>query len=170
MNSCTEQKLNRITSYPLLKNAGHPAPDRGVQQVGSWSEAIQFCQTRIWDGCLMMASNALSRFAHQTDWNRGNKWNNIVMEIRPRIDEWLQNTLSPIISTQSLPKVVHDSLRWYSTHICLEAEYQDIVSPVFYLPLVDPWLERGHFPCGWIGQEFPDGWDGKLPNGKLVVY
>lgn len=40
----------------------------------------------------------------------------------------------------------------------------------FYGPLIDPWYERGHFPCGWTGEEFPNGWDGSIPKGEVIVF
>jgi len=169
MKKCTNEKLIQIINYRLLANVGQPVPD-AVVQVDSWPEAIKHCQSRMWDGCLMMARNALCRFAHQADWYRGHEWNNIAREMRPLVDAWLQTSFVPIASKLNLPKVVGDMLSWYAMHVCFEVEYQDIVKPLFYLPLIDPWLQRGHFPCGWVGEEFPDGWNGVLPQGKLVVF
>jgi hypothetical protein len=169
MQKRTIEKLEQFKSYPMLLNVGTAARDAPIQ-IGSWKEAAKHCKSRMWDGCLMMASNALSTFAHQRDWDRGHEWNTLATEIRPEIVSWLEPTIAPIVTQHHLPKIVVDSLRWYLMHICFEVEYEDIVEPLFYLPLIDPWLQRGHFPCGWVGEEFPDGWNGVLPEGKLVVF
>ena len=169
MNNGTLEKLHEITTYPLLENVGQPVADASIQ-VRSWPEAIRYCSSPIWKDCLVMPTNTLSRLAHESDWYRAHEWNNIAIEMDPHIESWLQAVFSPIASRHQLPRVVRDTLSWCVGFICFESEFQDIVSPLFYLPLIDPWLKRGHFPCGWVGEEFPENWDGKLPNGKLVIY
>jgi hypothetical protein len=169
MHRRTLEKLSRLKNYPLFVKCGVPVPDAPLQ-VGSWTEATRHCKSRTWDGCLMMAHNALLTLAHQRQWERGNEWNDLVTEIRSQVVDWLNPQLASVIQEQRLPTPVVDSVRWYLMHICLEVEYQDVVPPLFYLPLIDPWLQRGHFPCGWVGDEFPDGWEGVLPQGKLVVF
>jgi hypothetical protein len=67
-------------------------------------------------------------------------------------------------------KNVRDALSWDIMFICLEHEYSDLLSPFFYIPIVEPWYAAGHFPCGWDGDEFPDRWDGMVNGGQLMVY
>lgn len=170
MQERTILKLEQLREYPLLRNTGKF--DADIQEpVTTWTEAIKYCSSPIWENCLMMAQNALTTAVYQADWHRGHAWNNLVAEVRPKITEWLETAPSGVLRKPRVAKLIQDSIRWYLMHICLEVEYEDIVKPMFYLPLIDPWLQRGHFPCGWIGQEFPDGWDGRvLPKGKLVVF
>jgi hypothetical protein len=38
------------------------------------------------------------------------------------------------------------------------------------MPVVEPWYAKGHFPCGWDGDEFSDRWDGVVKGGQLMVF
>ena len=60
----------------------------------------------------------------------------------------------------NLPKVFEDTVQWDILGVCMEAEYADIFQPGFYASQAY-WYINGHFPCGW---------EGKFPNGKLIVY
>lgn len=42
--------------------------------------------------------------------------------------------------------------------------------PMFFVPRLLPVYSAGHFPCGWEGPKLNEGWEGELPNSRLIVY
>lgn len=57
--------------------------------------------------------------------------------------------------------------------IVLEAEYQDVVKPLFFLETIYPVFEKGRAPVGWEGDMLAQ--DGRLrgkglPAGRLVLF
>jgi hypothetical protein len=55
-----------------------------------------------------------------------------------------------------------------------ELTVEDLVKPLLGVPLLWPWYQRGHLPCGWDGKMISHVWAGNgpedLPEGRLRVY
>ena len=66
----------------------------------------------------------------------------------------------PVVAQVNLPSVFFETVNWDILHVCLEAEFADVISPSYYASQAY-WYVVGHFPCVWEGQ---------FPVGKLVIY
>ena len=168
-------KFEQFTNYDLFAHVGEPLPP-DVEAEDHRETAILHCISRKWENCRLQARNALQRKIerkYQEDlkfWERAEEWNPICQKLRPRIKEFtasLQSKPTPL--SAEIDRIKND-LEWDILLICLEYEFQDIVAPFFYLPLIDRWYRCGHLPCGWTGPPFPIVWDGSTFKGKLIVY
>lgn len=117
-----------------------------------------------------MARNVLQRLTEKASWERAQEWNSIIDDFRPLVDAFVDKIPSktgvPEVFVEKLkPKLSLDIMR-----ICLEHGYRDLVEPPFFIPILDPWYAAGHLPCGWDGKEFPEGWDGVIRSGRLMVF
>ena len=64
-------------------------------------------------------------------------------------------------------------VQWDLNFAGFEFICQDELKPLFFLPDLLPYYERGHFPCGWHGTMIKQDWAGKssadFPKGRLRV-
>ena len=164
-----QAKLDSIFSYPFFQSVGTPLP-ASVTPLKSWPAAAKMCRSHKWETCQLMARNTLQRSTEKLSWHRSEEWNAIVRELRPSIRAFIDSLLAKFPLQDKALKNVKEALSWDITFICLEHEYRDIVSPIFYIPAVEPWYAAGRFPCGWDGDEFPDAWDGIIRGGQLMVF
>ena len=170
MRHQTSQKLREIMGYRMFQAVGQPIAGEEVIPLKSWAEAAKHCGSKaVWERCQLMTRNALSRMARQRNWEHASHWNEIVEEIKTTTHPWL-TTVCPPLESEEATVAIRNSVAWDTLMICMEVEFSDILPPLFYVPHLDPWYQRGHFPCGWEGAKFPDGWNGVMPQGKLVVF
>jgi hypothetical protein len=57
--------------------------------------------------------------------------------------------------------------------ILLEREFDDVVAPLFSLPVLYPIYRAGHFPCGWSGPKLDTHWSAgrkPIPTGEIYIY
>lgn len=169
MKSNLDSKLSDIVNYPFFEAVGGPLP-RSVTKVENWQLAVESCTDTKWKNCRLMARNALQGLTEERAWERGEQWNFLADQLRPRIVLFIDTLLVKAPISREIGTKIRDALHWDLMFICLEYEYRDVVDPFFYVPLVDHWYAAGHFPCGWDGKEFPDDWDGVIRDGRLMVF
>ena len=171
-------KLDTIFTYPFFSSVGKPLPP-SVSRVKTWPQAAKTCGFLKWSNSQLMARNAIqrriqARYPEDTVnnyfWHRFQEWNSLGEELRPVIDSFVETLLPKIPLKDKNLKNVKDDLLWDIFFICLECNFADIVKPVFYIPVIEPWYATGHFPCGWDGDEFPSSWDGIIRGGQLIVF
>jgi hypothetical protein len=169
MKQETRDKLERVFSYPFFQRIGGKLPE-SVVSIPSWPVAIEECNKPKWERCRLMARNTLQRLIEQRDWARIEDWEPLGDELLPAVTEFVERSLTRMsLDLETVSKLQHH-VSWDIMFICMEFEFRDVVEPMFHLPLLDPWYEKGHFPCGWTGEAFPDRWDGRIGDGKLSVY
>jgi|GEM_PF-1263285 len=178
MKSEVKAKLDSIFNYPFFENVGKPLPST-VTPSKSWTAAAKMCRSWKWETCQLMARNALqgkiqARYPEDTVnhyfWHRCEEWNPLVVEVEPLVHSFVDGLLQKFPMQGTALKNVRDDISWDILVICLEFEFRDIVDPFFYIPVVEPWYAKGHFPCGWDGDEFPEAWDGIVTGGQLIVF
>jgi hypothetical protein len=128
-------KLEDFLKYPLFETVGQPLPD-SVAAVRNWTETAKLYETRKWQNCRLMASNALARFVYIKSWNRGQEWNPLSDELRPQVLTFVDARLPKTSAPESLREKLRAQLAWDILLICLEHEFRDVVAPFFYLPLL----------------------------------
>lgn len=163
------EKLDGIFRYPFFKSVGQTLPST-VIPVSNWAEAFKQCNSERWETCRLMARNTLQVLVEERDWERTQDWDPLVDELRPRIVSFVDGMLHGSGVPRELQAKIQHTVSWDIMFICVEYEYQDVVTPLFHALLLDSCYSAGHFPCGWSGKEFPDSWDGVIGPGKLMVY
>jgi hypothetical protein len=178
MTPVVKAKLDSILTYPFFSAVGQPLPS-AVSSVNTWPKAAKTCGFVKWSNSQLQAGNALharivSRYPEDRDrhyfWHRSQEWNPLCQELRPVIVSFVRSLVRELPLNDNDRKKVSDNINWDLLSICLEAHYQDIVKPIFYIPYLEPWYAAGHFPCGWDGDEFPEEWDGVIRGGQLIVF
>jgi hypothetical protein len=174
MKPRVQQKLDQVFRYPFFESVGKPLPD-SVTAISDWKAAIRECSTLMWANSQLMARNAIQagierQYPNLALWERFQEWNPLCEEARPLIISFVDSLLARVPVSESLRGKLRPNLQWDFLLICIETEFIDIAEPVFYLKYLDPWYKAGHFPCGWDGDEFSEGWDGVIDQGKLIVF
>ena len=178
MTTVVKNKLDDILAYPFFSCAGQKLPST-VSTVDTWAKAGKTCGFIKWKNSKLQARNALqgrieARYPEDTIkhyfWHRFQEWNPLVDELDSVLDPFIKSLAASVPLKEKELKNLKDTLSWDLGLICLEAHYQDIVKPIFYIPYLDPWYAAGHFPCGWDGDEFPEQWDGIIRGGQLIVF
>ncbi len=126
----------------------------------SWYEAIQTCSSPEWQDMILEASNRYCEKLAENSQKRFQKWNEIVISLRPVTRTLVEEKTKKVIQENDLPKIFLDTVNWDILHLCMEAEYADVYPPGFFASQAY-WYVKGHFPCGW---------QGKFPEGKLIIY
>lgn len=162
-------KLNNIFTYPFFEQVGKSVPP-SLKQVDSWQTAARLAGSKKWETCCLAARNFLQGSVETRNWPRTQDWNPLADELRLEIVTFADALFSKRALPGDIVKKVKPQLSWDIMLICLEEEYRDVVEPAFYIPFLDRWYAEGHFPCGWDGDTFPDRWNGKVVEGKLIVF
>lgn len=126
----------------------------------SWEEAIKSCDSVEWENLCLEAANQYRERLIERSKERFQKWNDIAREIRPTAIALVRRKTIQVIQANSLPKVFLDTVDWDIAHLLMEAEYADVYPPGFYASQAY-WYVKGHFPCGW---------EGKFPEGRLIIF
>jgi hypothetical protein len=106
----------------------------------------------------------------QRSHDRAQEWNGIAAELRRLIAGVVARSVEPVAATFKLELDFRSAVSWDMLLICMETEFSDLVPPMFFVPRLLPVYTAGHFPCGWEGPKLNEGWEGELPNSRLIVY
>ena len=169
MREETRRLIQGLSEVPWFKHVGKDV-DGSVVQVRSWKDAIRTCASIEWRSVQIQVNNLLAIKVSEADYDRFRLFNDVVTEIEEFIFPLVQQIAEPILKEQNLPKRFIESVILDVSEICLEVEYSDIVSPIFFYSRVMPWYGAGHFPCGWDGPMITESWEGPVPNGKVIVF
>ena len=169
MNARTTQRLKKLESFPWFVNAGQFV-SRDYLTVASWAEAVESSAAEIWSSVQLQVSNRLAREVRQNSYERSEEWNGIAAELRKGIAVIVANSIDPVAKKFKLKPDFQGAVSWDMLMICMETEFSDLVSPLFFIPRLCPIYETGHFPCGWEGPKLNEGWQEEHPNWRLIVY
>jgi hypothetical protein len=151
--------LDKLDSVEWFQNVGQK-DNEFVEYVGTWKAAIKSCSSTAWENFTLEAANNLRVRILKVAPERFKLWNEVIDIVKPFSQALVQDKISGILAAENLPKAVSDCVEWDILHLCVEAEYSDVVEPGFFSSLSYHYY-TGHFPCGYKG---------KIPNGKIVVY
>ena len=145
----------KLFSAVGLKNADD------YRYASSWMDAMSFCVGTKWSNALIESLNDLSGNVLKVSPERYREWNSLITGMRPRLLEFAESVTDSLRREQKLPDKFTFSVLACLQGVGMEHGYSDIVKPGFYTNTILVCLQRGHFPCGW---------DGKFPDGRLIVY
>jgi hypothetical protein len=131
-----------------------------IRVLKSWNEAIESCSSEEWEWLCLEAANQYRERLVERNLERYALWNNLVDELKPITMPLVLRKTAAVIAANNLPQVFLNTVQWDILHLCMEAEYADVF-PAGYYASQAYWYMQGHFPCGW---------DGKFPEGHLVIY
>lgn len=169
MNARTQQMLQRLESFQWFANVGQSAKDDYIP-VRTWSQAVESCAADVWSSVQLQVKNRIARDVRQKCYERSEEWNRIAAELRRGIAVIVTHSIEPVAKQFRLKPDFQSAVSWDMLGICIETEFSDVVRPLFFVPRLLPIYEAGHFPCGWDGSKLNEGWEGELPNLRLIVY
>lgn len=126
----------------------------------NWEAAIESCASIDWENLLLEAANQYRNKLMQLSPERFRQWNIIVEDVKKATNPLVERKIAQVVKDHQLPQVFADTVKWDILHLAMEAEYADVYPPGFYASQ-GYWYRSGHFPCGW---------EGRFPEGKLVIY
>lgn len=131
-----------------------------VEVVSSWYEALESCSSPEWEELCLEAANQYCERINEKAPERFSQWNDIVSRIRPESRAIVRDKTKTVVLENNLPIEFLSTVDWDILHLCMEAEFADVCPPGFYASQAY-WYVNGRFPCGW---------NGKFPQGHLVIY
>ena len=128
--------------------------------LSSWQEAIDHCSLIEWQNTRLEAANQYRERILKVSKERFVSWNEIAREVRKVAIPFASRKIQSVVRENNLPAVFGQAVEWDVIHVCMEAEYTDVVPPGFYSGLCY-WYTVGHFQCGW---------EGGFPGGRPIIY
>jgi hypothetical protein len=131
-------------------------------QVSDWPDAVASCTDGVWENVELEAQNDLTLWLHQKDRENYQRWNELVGEFKASvINPLTEQRWEPYRRQHALDIAVVQSVQWDAAGALMENAYLGSGHRCFFFLELLQVYEAGQFPCGWIGD-----W----PQGKLVVY
>lgn len=155
--------VTMLSEIPWFTNCGRPLTTKvpfAVRYVGSWSEAEAACAEPTWEDVTLEAQNRLTSFLHEKYRSQYAEWNQIVKEAKAIMEMTVRPALQGVCLTYGLGKNFVDSVEWDILGAVMEKVYSVRGRPTFALDLLAVY-QSGNFPCGW---------EGEWPEGRLIVY
>jgi hypothetical protein len=141
-------KLNGITRFT-------------IDNIYTVEEALYFCNTSKWEEITLDARNELTSYLREKYKSKYNEWN---MQVKMAKD-FIKSEVTP--SIQKHKEIRHfdetfvSCVEWDVLGAIMEFKYRECKNrPTFFLELLRIY-ELGNFPCGWEGQ---------YPIGRLIVF
>jgi hypothetical protein len=169
MNERTIRKLDELRSIRLFANVSkHIEGD--FQTVGGWNDAVKLGTSEKWQSVRLQIKNQIAEEVTKRDYWRSTEWNPVAEEVKNEVETFLAATIEPNEALVHLGQRFRNTVAWDMLMICMEAEFSDLITPMFYVPRLQPIYAAGHFPCDWAGPKLGNFWNGKLEAWKLIVY
>uniref|UniRef100_UPI0013ECCBDE hypothetical protein n=1 Tax=Aquisphaera insulae TaxID=2712864 RepID=UPI0013ECCBDE len=170
MREETRVLLRAMEDWPWFEHVGESISDPGVIAIHSWDEAVEPRRSHVWECLTLQVNNTNYRSVNSRDWHRAQGWNPLVAEVRLVLKP-LFGHIEEIGSRLSLPPdAFYHQVTWDLIGIATETEYADVITPLFNVPVLVPWYQIGHFPCGWDGPVLDTDWKGEFPPYRLHVF
>lgn len=155
MHPRTLATLQRLEAASWFCKVGKLDTENPIIVLSSWGEAMEHCQSPDWGALKLEAANRYRERLIERSKERFELWNIIAKGLKSTTIPFVSRMLEEVIRKNNLPKAFQDTVQWDVLHLCMEAEYADVLPPGFYAAQ-GYWYTCGHFPCGWQG-EFPKG-------------
>lgn len=150
-----------IRNIDLFANCGNKTSvipiSIGYQFVDSWAEATAFASGIDRGNACLEASGTLTRWLSDHHLEQFNQWNDAVDICKDLFNGAVDIKLNTIASELKLADHIADLVRWDLVLVLLEHYFDIEDMPHLASTILLPVYESGHFPCGWWGNEFPDG-------------
>ncbi|WP_217560334.1 hypothetical protein [Paenibacillus sp. GbtcB18] len=155
--------VERISVINWFSNCGNSLKssiDLKIINETSWKNAVKHSQSRYWEEITLEAGNELTEFLSLNFPDKYKKWNHLIREGKEIIEMHVTPKIGEYLTQQELSPAILDNVKWDIISAIMEYNYKSEKEPAFFLELLKVY-ESGNFPCGWKGS-----W----PDGKLIVY
>jgi len=154
----------KIEKIKWFSNCGNELTEKinlDILYVNSWNDSQRYYQDCKWESTTLEASNTLTSFLHKRYPNRYTEWNLNVKKAKEILNQDLLPKLIEFRRDKSLEQLFIDCVLWDILAAYMEEIYKDCKDrPTFFLELFKVY-EQGNFPCGW---------EGEWPLGRLIIY
>ncbi|MFF2484304.1 hypothetical protein [Paenibacillus sp. NPDC058071] len=154
------ERISKINWFSNCGNALEYSIQFEVVNESNWKRATKHSQSRNWEAITLEVGNQLTEFLSVKFPDKFRKWNQLVREGKEVIEQYVVPKINEYINQKELSPAILDHVKWDVISAIMEYNYKDEKDPIFFLELLKVY-ESGNFPCGWKGS-----W----PNGKLIVY
>ncbi|REK71269.1 hypothetical protein [Paenibacillus paeoniae] len=158
-----KELVERISSITWFSNCGNPLGDRIQLEVvyeSNWKKAAKRAQSNHWEAVTLEAGNELTEFLSLNYPDLYKQWNHLVREGKEVIELHIVPKINEYIKVRELSPALLDHVKWDMVSAIMEHNYMAQKEPGFFIELLKVY-ESGNFPCGWKG---------KWPKGKLIIY
>jgi hypothetical protein len=125
--------------------------------VENWGQAVHYARSRKWVHIRNITTEYFWVSIGAISPARADEWNSLFDELAPIVKNLVAEKTARIVKEQSLPDIFVSHVEWDIRNAFIEAEYLDMIAPGFYMNYIINVYHKGHFPCGWIGKEPPEG-------------
>lgn len=161
--------IGEMKGFRWFESVGMPISGN-VARANSWHQAVEFGAKPEWESVQFQVRNLLAYRVNRANYDRFTQWNALVQTINEHVDQIVAEHARPIAQQHKLKKNFENGVAWDLMMACIETEFSDVSRPIFFLHQVLPWYRQGHYPCGWEGPELQPGWEGPMPEGRLIVF
>ena len=156
--------LERIKSIKWFINCGKNITENinfEKKYIKNWKNAIEMIKGDNWNNITLEANNILAEFLDNKFHSDFQNWNKIVRDGKLFLKENIEQELSKSCKENKINNDFLRSVLWDLLGAIMEDTYKKCKKrPVFFLHLLEIY-ESGNLPCGW---------EGKWPDGKLIVF
>jgi hypothetical protein len=155
--------IEQIKKIEWFCNCGKPlsnAIEFEVNYVTSWKQAKKYYQSNDWEDIRLEAKNELTLYLHDNYPSEYKMWNKVVRDTKAILEKDVKQKIEVYRETNSLDNKFVNRVNWDILGFVLEFVYAEYKAPYFYNELFKIY-ESGNFPCGW---------DGKYPSGRLMIF
>jgi len=155
----------RLSTVEWFSRCGEVLPTLPFDPIAatSKSRAMASAFDISWENTTLEAQNGLTEHLHKNHPSAYSNWNEITREIkRAIIAPLVSQHWQPFADKHGLDKQFVDCVSWDVLGGCMENAYRQFAAPKSFLLELWSVYETGHFPCGWI--------EGDYPDGRLVVW
>lgn len=152
--------FDSFDTIPWLKTGGKESSlstEKFLRQVPSWADADAAYDEQ-WEAIKDQQQNAIAMTLSTQYPERFNHWNELFSVVRQEVFLRVVPTLTETVETIGLnPFYVNAISRDIQLYVMELTYAQDRCQvPIFFRNLFDIY-SVGHFPCGWGGDDFPNG-------------
>ena len=155
---------DRINKIEWFDNCGEITPIHlayEVKFVDTWDKAKKYYNQSMWEDTTLEAQNKLTIFLQNKYRNDYSQWNTLTVEAKKFLKKEIVPQMNLVKEKHNLDDSFVSCVSWDMLGAIMEHAYKECKNrPAFFLDLLSIY-EKGHFPCGW---------EGKWPDGKLIVF
>ena len=159
LKPATHEWLLELEAQDWFSCLGDAVNDRSVKAARDRNDFAESINNPYWEDVTLEAANQIGEAIQKTSWSDYRRWNEPVDLLKPIILPLIERKIEPFRNDPSF-KVIEACVRWDILHWGIENEFSEFDPPGFFGAL-GGWYLRGHIPCGW---------EGKFPEGRLIVY
>ncbi len=156
--------LSRVRNIEWFSNVGNEIKRPStfdIEYVKSWKQAKSAYLQNEWSEARITAKNEFTALLKKNHPDHYPHWDNLLRQARMFVQKEMQHLWETTQADNRLDEKFLTDVRTSVFYAFVERAYQDVVERQgFFLKILSIY-ESGNYPCGWKGD---------YPQGKLIVY